>query len=208
MPTRREKEELIIKLLQAGGTYKEISRECHASFSEISIINKKLQGDGGEPNQRNQAYKMFEEEKKTPIDVAIALQIDSVETMKYYNEFLRLKREFKLIEIRNELKDDFLPFVALYRVMKNKKCGIDEIEQALQVVEDVAAHGTYLEFLKAGISKVHEERDALEKNMKELENEISSSNSQIEYLKRIEQLLLVEITSMMRQLYYSQPLKS
>ena len=121
MLTRREKEELIVKLFQEDRTYKEISRECHASFSEISIINKKLQGDDGETDKRNQAYKMFEEEKKKPIDVAIALQIDSVKTMQYYNEFLRLKREFKLIEIKNELKDDFLPFVALYKVMKNKK---------------------------------------------------------------------------------------
>lgn len=154
MPTRKEKEELIIKLLQAGRTYKEISRECHASFSEISSINKKLQGDDSEPSIRNQAYKMFEEEKK--------------------------------------------------------KCGINEIEMALQVVEDIDKETIFLEFIKAGIVNTQEERDTLEKQKKELKNEVSSLTAEREFLERTKQLLLVEIASMIRhkvfieQLFYSQ----
>ena len=83
MLNRKEKEELIVKLLREDKTYKDISKVAHASFSEISRINKNLNGEVIEPSIQNQAYKMFQEEKKRPIDVAIALQIDNVEATKY-----------------------------------------------------------------------------------------------------------------------------
>ena len=62
---------------------------------------------------------MFEG-RKQPVDVAIELQIDNLETLKYYREYLQLKRENKIIEIRDELKDDFIPFVNLYKEKKSK----------------------------------------------------------------------------------------
>ena len=48
MLNRKQKEELIVKLLGEDKTYKEISKEAHASFSEISRINKNLNGEDSE----------------------------------------------------------------------------------------------------------------------------------------------------------------
>ena len=45
MLNKKQKEELIVKLLEEDKTYKEISKEAHASFSEISRINKILNGE-------------------------------------------------------------------------------------------------------------------------------------------------------------------
>ena len=50
MLNRKEKEEVIIKLLGEDKTYKEISKEAHASFSEMSNINK-MQGEDSESVQ-------------------------------------------------------------------------------------------------------------------------------------------------------------
>jgi DNA-binding NarL/FixJ family response regulator len=40
MLTRKEKEELVIKLLQEGKTYKEIAKEAHVSLTLIGLYKK------------------------------------------------------------------------------------------------------------------------------------------------------------------------
>jgi hypothetical protein len=98
--------------------------------------------------------------------------------------------------------------------MKNKKYSLDDIETGIHVADDVVAHEAYLEFLEAGTSKAHEERHTTEKQKKEIKNEISSLTAEIEFLRRYKQFLLVDVTSLIRykvfikQLFYSQPLKS
>ena len=144
MLNRKEKEELIVKLLEEDKTYKEISKEAHASFSEISSINKKLQGDDSESSStRNQAYKMYLSGKR-PIDVAIKMKIDNVESIKYWNEYLHLTREYELLKIRNELQDKFSVFINLYREMKKKHCRTDLVRKALDIVDKIETQSMYL----------------------------------------------------------------
>ena len=209
MLNRKEKEELIIKLLEEDKTYKEISKEVHASFSEISRINKNLNGEVSEPSIQNQAYKMFQEEKKKPIDVAIALQIDNVEATKYWKEYLQLKREYKFLEIREKLQSNFFRFVELFELMQKKKYGIKEFEAAVQLAFDTEVEGTFLEYLKDGVLKTQAQLDVLHIQKKELECELSSLKAEMELGQRIKQLLLIEVKSLlshkdfMEQVYYS-----
>jgi len=209
MLNRKEKEELIVKLLEEDKTYKEISKEAHASFSEISRINKNLNGEVSEPSIQNQAYKMFQEEKKRPIDVAIALQIDNIEATKYWKEYLQLKREYKFLEIREKLQSNFFRFVELFELMQKKKYGIKEFEAAVQLALDTEVEGTFLEYLKDGVLKTQAQLDVLHKQKKELECELSSLKAEMELGQRIKQLLLIEVKSLlshkdfMEQVYYS-----
>jgi len=146
MLTRKQKEELIIKLLEEGRTFKEISKIAHASYSQISQINKRLQGDDSQPNIRNQAYRMYNENKDAdPISVAaIALQIDEAEATKYWHEYLLGKKEFKLLKIRKELKGDYSAFVNFYMEMKSKHCGLNELKKALEIVRKTRSELVYL----------------------------------------------------------------
>ncbi len=208
MLNRKAKEELIIKLLEEGKTYKEISKEAHASFSEISRINKTLNGEDSRPSIQNQAYKMFQEEKKRPIDVAIALQIDNMEATKYWKEYLQLKREYKFLEIRYKLKGNFFPFVELFELMQKKKYGIKELEAAVQIAFDAEVEGTFLEYLKDGVSKTQAQLDVLHKQKKELENELSSLKAEKEYMERTKQVLLFEIAILVKHKPYIERLFS
>ena len=167
MLNRKEKEELIIKLLEEGKTYKEISKEAHASFSEISRINKILNGEDSRPSIQNQAYKRYLDGKR-PIDVAIELQIDNIEATKYWKEYLQLKREYKFLEIRDKLKGNFFPFVELFELMQKKKYGIKELEAAVPLAFDTEVEGTFLEYLKDGVSKTQAQLDVLYKQKKSL----------------------------------------
>ena len=69
--------------------------------------------------------------------------------------------------------------------------------------------GTFLEYLKDGVSKTQAQLDVLHKQKKELESELSSLKAEMELGQRIKKLLLVEIASLishkdyMEQVYYS-----
>lgn len=150
MLNRKEKKGLIVKLLEENKTYKEISKEAHASFSEISRINKNLNGEDSGPSIQNQAYKMYLKEKK-----------------------LQLTREYALLQIRRELKGDSLPFVNLYGKMKKKHYRLDQVEKALNIVDKIEAQSLYLIGLEDDRRKCLQEINQLEIDIKRLNSDKS-----------------------------------
>jgi hypothetical protein len=102
--TRQERERLVLDLYNQGKTYREISKEARISPRDIRIILNKAfeekteeQGikqnnnNGGEKNQEHlslssQAYKLFSE-RKTPLEVAIALNLRESEATNLYKEY-------------------------------------------------------------------------------------------------------------------------
>jgi len=91
MLTRQEKERLVLDLYSQNKTYREIAKEVRICPRDIGIILKKASGEKEEKQDRkqsllspsSQAYKLFSE-GKTPIEVAIALDLGESETTKYY----------------------------------------------------------------------------------------------------------------------------
>ena len=201
MLTRKEKEELVIKLLQEGKTYKEIAKEAHVSLTLIGSLRKKIEGDDNQPSIRNRAYRMFED-KKQPIDVAIAFNIDDVETMKYYTEYLHLKREYEFLKIRNELKGEFVQFVNLFEEMKSKYYSIDDIKEALGIVRNTNIEVILLSNLEHDKQQCQEEVDKLNQELKKLSDEISGSTHQLDGLESFKRLLLVNVKSLIEEKIY------
>ena len=94
MLSQFEKEKEIIRLVEEGKTYPQISKELHVSPTQICAAKKKVVGSNIEPSFQTKAYKMFLKGKR-PIDVAIALKIDKDETTKLWKEYLQLTGEHK-----------------------------------------------------------------------------------------------------------------
>jgi DNA-binding NarL/FixJ family response regulator len=110
MLTRQEKERLVIDLYNQGMTIRDIAREVRISFRDIGLILKKASGEMKEKQDRkqpllspsSQAYKLFSE-GKTPIEVAIKLDLDESKTTKYYEEYLNLKQMHELRMVYDEI---------------------------------------------------------------------------------------------------------
>src|SRR5215207_7929766 len=86
--TRHEKEQLVLELYNQGKTYHEIAKEARISLRDIGpILNKS--GVEQSLSISSQAYIMFSE-GKTPVQVAIALNIREPETNQLYTEYLKL----------------------------------------------------------------------------------------------------------------------
>jgi transposase len=110
--TKQERERLVIDLYNQGKTYREISKVARISPRDIGIILNRtirLKAEGSKEEQDNmnskddnqeheqrlslssQAYKLFSE-RKTPLEVAIALNLRESEATKYYKQYWKLKQ--------------------------------------------------------------------------------------------------------------------
>jgi uncharacterized protein YerC len=76
MLSKQEIENEIIRLLQEGKTYREISKILHVSPTQISAVRKKYEGSTNEPGIQTKAYKMFHSSGKLFFD-SISQQIFS-----------------------------------------------------------------------------------------------------------------------------------
>lgn len=118
-----EKEKKVIEWYLEGKTYREISK-LHITFRDIKKIIKayekkvRLQNKKEENNQfskikklskSSQAYERFLK-GKTPVEVAIELDLDFPKVRNYWTEFLRLQnmKELYNIYIENEYHLDSL----------------------------------------------------------------------------------------------------
>jgi hypothetical protein len=82
-----------------------------------------------------QAYKLFSE-GKTPLEVAIALNLKESEATKFYKEYWKLKQLHNLNMVYEELKDDIDPFLKLYRLIKAKGMSASHVNNLLEIANN------------------------------------------------------------------------
>src|SRR5215204_6853409 len=155
--TRQERERLVLDLYyNQGKIYHEISKEARISPRDIGIIlnkvikEKKTEGlkeeqDDSEKNQNQeqqphrslsaQAYKLFSD-RKTPLEVAIALNLGESEATKFYKEYWKLKRLHNLTLIYEETKGDIAPFLRLYKLSKAAGMSASHVNNILEIANN------------------------------------------------------------------------
>jgi transposase len=152
---RQEREKLVLDLYyNQGKTIREIAKEVRISFRDIGVIlNKVLEektegskeqrqdnNNRVENNQQQsqlylstQAYKLFSE-KKSPLEVAIALNLRESETTKFYKEYWKLKQLRDLNMVYEELKGDIEYFLKIHKLSKAKGIGLKQVVIFLQLL--------------------------------------------------------------------------
>ncbi len=130
--TREEKEQYVIQLYKENKSTREIAKLVHMSFSAIGAITKKakLEADaerGGQLREEDedikskskitQAIKLFSE-LKTPVEVAIALDLPAAQVQAIYQEYWELDGMGRLAQIYEEAKYDLNDILRLHRIAK------------------------------------------------------------------------------------------
>src|SRR5215217_5624809 len=157
--TRQERERLVLELYyNQGKTYREIAKEARISPRDIGVILNKVveektkgeegikqQGNNGAEKNQNQeqqqlslsaqAYKLFSD-RKTPLEVAIALNLRELEATKFYKEYWKLKRLHNLTLIYEETKGDIDPFLKLYRLSKAAGMNVQQVVNLLKIANN------------------------------------------------------------------------
>jgi hypothetical protein len=68
-------------------------------------------------SQAAQAYKLFSD-GKSPVDVAITLNLRQAEVTEFYREYWKLKQQYNLNQVYEEIKGDIGSFLNLYKSAK------------------------------------------------------------------------------------------
>ncbi len=141
------------------------------------IDSKKNQNHEQQPqlSLSSQAYELFSE-GKTPLEVAIALNLGESEVTKFYKEYWKLKRLHNLTLIYEETKGDIEPFLKLYRLSKAKGMSVKQVVNLLSIANnDLPAIEERFERLRNDTSILQFRKHTLERNLHQLNSQIVST---------------------------------
>jgi hypothetical protein len=186
MMTRQERERLVLNLYNQGKTIREIAKEVRMSFRDIgAILNKTFveKAEGSKEQQEeiqqlsvsSQAYKLFSE-RKTPLEVAIELNLGESEATKLYKEYWKLKQLHNLNMVYEETKGDIEPFLKLYKLAKRKGIGVKQVVDILAIANnDLPALEWRFKRLGNDMSMLQFQKRIDERNLYQLNNKIAAT---------------------------------
>jgi hypothetical protein len=176
MLTNEQKEAIVIKMLKEGKPIREIAKEAQKSFSDIGEINRRVLGESTSYKKKKklckvaQALELFSN-SKSPIDVAIKLDLDPKDVEKIHLNYVGLIGLSQLVKIHQDLGNylpDFISFNWSFR-----EYGIDnkKIKQILDV-------SNRLSYFNLEIKNRQDERKNLDLQIEhEKKNTISRSSN-------------------------------
>ena len=124
--TIQERERFVSDLYYNQGkkNTREIAQEARMSFSVIGAILKKATEENQTSKEQTekmpqaaQAYKFFSD-GKSPVDIAIELNLRQAEVTEFYREYWNLKQLYDLSRVYEGIKGDIGSFVNLYKLAK------------------------------------------------------------------------------------------
>ena len=184
MVTRQEKEQAVIDLYNQGKTIREIAKEVRMSFRDIGAILKKASGEMEEKQDikeslspSNKAYRLFSK-GKTPIQVAITLNLSEDETTKFYQEYWNLKQMHELRIVYDEIGPDIVHFLELYRLSKDAYMNPRQIINLLQIANND------LQSVKRKYQKLQQNVNHLESKNIDASIKLVDLNDQIQNAKK------------------------
>jgi uncharacterized phage-associated protein len=182
---KKEKEELVIKLLNEGKTTREIAQLAHVSLRDIGSITRKAAGDDDIPDAGEeelvqnrkltdksyyaQSFQMFKEGKSL-IDAVIELDLNTDRVRAYYSDYLDLTNRKKLTNIYSELKNDFPVFLHLYRRIKKEGLNKQDITDLLENQNKLKEMENRIISANRLLTALNSEKLNLEKEIREKEN--------------------------------------
>lgn len=187
MLTKPEKEKRVIELYEEGKTYREITKEVRISPGDISYIIRKHTGqlsvepEKGEQQQQEQTidtkvFKLFDE-GKTPIQVAITLNLPSVDVTWLYTEYQKLIGLQELNQLHKEIGDDIFEFHRTYKFIKAHGYVPSQLIEA-------AEHLDELPLLRSEREELMQENQNLEKQNENKAMELQQTNDNIAIAKQ------------------------
>jgi hypothetical protein len=170
---RKEKEKLVVELYGNGSSYREIAKEARVSLRDIKGILDKANGVQS-MSKASQAYQMFFD-GKSPMEVAIALDMREPEVTQLYKESWSLKQIYDLNSIYLETKGVLGSFVKLY--MLSKKAGLDaeSVARILRLANDDLPRLECKYYnLKSEIKSLEAKKESLIRIMQDYDNQLMS----------------------------------
>ena len=198
----KEKEKYVLKLREEGKTYRDIAHELLISPREISKILKKANGEMEEKEKKKivlsntaKALQLYKK-GKSPIEVAIKLDLSPQEARSLYLDYLSLNNHHHFTETFKQFDNDSLQdIINLYHLMKQEGIGKKEIVETSKMINDLPKIKEEYHDISDQLSDLQKQRDfylsdnklLINKNF-EMNNESNSLLSKLESANKILQL--------------------
>ena len=147
-----EKEKRVIQLYKDGKTIRDIAKEVHMSFRDISnliktyekqqaaALKEKPEDDSSNIKKKvsksSQAFKLFREGKKLT-DVAIDLELTARKAVKLWYQFLKLERMYQAYEFYKDYEYDIPRFLTILSFIRNNHVNIRDIADILKEAKNI-----------------------------------------------------------------------
>jgi hypothetical protein len=125
-------------------------------------------------SQSTQAYKLFSE-GKSPVQVAIALNLRQPQVTEFYTEHWKLKGLYMLNQIYEEIKGDIGSFVNLFRLAKTAGMNVQQVNRLLTIANNHLPSVEYIhERLKREIGEIEADKHNSARILQELSDQIAT----------------------------------
>jgi hypothetical protein len=176
--SREEKEELVRDLyFNKGKSYHQIAKQARVSPRDIKgILDGGTKGTQKEQakSKAAQAYDLFSK-GKSPMEVAITLDLRESEVTQLYRESWNLKQIYDLNGIYLETKCDPEPFLKLYRLSKAAGLNVEDIIRIMRIANDNLFSLEYkYQNLKSEVYSLELEKQNLVKIIQNYDNQATS----------------------------------
>ena len=185
--SRQEKQTLVLQLYKENKTIREIAKEARMSFRDIGAILKNGSAEENENGQTidkmeahhplsisAQSYKLFSE-GKTPLEVAVSLNLTQPEVTQFYREYWDLIKLQCLNKIYEDLGDDIGQFLKLYALCNSAGFDKKHVIELLRMADDNLQGFEYrYKLLKEEVADLERRKENLQKDIKNQEREIGA----------------------------------
>jgi hypothetical protein len=135
--TRQAKEMLVLDLYlyyNRDKTYRQIAKEARICPRDIKTIDKKAKEVelSQSTSISSQAFNLFLQ-GKTPIQVAIMLNLREPEVHELYKQYWSLQQLDDLYQVYERVKDGIASFVELYRLIQVSGMDLKHVKRLLEV---------------------------------------------------------------------------
>src|ERR671919_3102054 len=122
---KKQKEALVLALAEKGETYREITKKAGVSPNTIKAISNRA-GLDETLSISSRAFELYVQQK-TPVEVAIALNLEAEKAINYYHEYFMLLGITEFTKAYIQVKENPWPFINLVKLVQKARMGDAEV---------------------------------------------------------------------------------
>ena len=128
---KKEKEALVLAMLEKGESYRDIAQKAKVSPNTIKAISNRA-GLDESTSISSRTFELYVQQK-TPVEVAIALNLEAEKAINYYHQYFMLLGITEFTKAYLQVKDNPWPFVDLVKLTQNSRMKDGEVVELLKI---------------------------------------------------------------------------
>jgi Homeodomain-like domain len=132
---RKQKEALVLALAEKGETYREITKKAGVSPNTIKAVLNRA-GLDESTSMHSRAFEVFSE-GKTPLQVAITLNLEAEKAIQYHQQYYLLLGCYEFTKVYLKIKDNPSAYANLVKLAQNSGMGDGDVIELLKIANGI-----------------------------------------------------------------------